>query len=67
MPSAKAPAKPFDAVLQRTGDRLNWVVIRVPFDAAKLWGRRGQIKVKGEIWYTAARGADATARETRLA
>lgn len=39
----------FTAPLQRTGDRLKWVVIRVPFDAAKLWGRRGQIKVKGEI------------------
>ncbi len=45
----KATSKSFTAALQRTGDRLNWVVIRVPFDAAKLWGRRGQIKVKGEI------------------
>lgn len=41
--------KSFQAPLQRTGDRLNWVVIRVPFDAAKFWGRRGQIKVKGEL------------------
>jgi len=41
--------KSFTAPLQRTGDRLKWVVIRVPFDAAKVWGRRGQIKVKGEI------------------
>ena len=40
----------FNATLQRTGDRLHWIVIRVPFDAAKLWGRRGQIKVKGEIF-----------------
>ncbi len=46
---SKATAKSFNAVLQRTGDRLNWVVIRLPFDAAKLWGRRGQIRVKGEI------------------
>ncbi len=29
--------------------RLNWVIIYVPFDAAKVWGMRGQIKVKGEI------------------
>ena len=29
--------------------RLNWVIIRIPFDATKLWGLRGQIKVKGEI------------------
>jgi uncharacterized protein YdeI (YjbR/CyaY-like superfamily) len=25
------------------------VIARVPFDAAKLWGKRGQIKVRGEI------------------
>lgn len=36
-------------MLVRTGDRLNWTVIRLPFDAAKLWGTRGQLKVKGEI------------------
>jgi uncharacterized protein YdeI (YjbR/CyaY-like superfamily) len=28
---------------------LNWVVIRLPFDAQKVWGTRGQIRVKGEI------------------
>ncbi len=30
--------------------RLNWIIVQVPFDAARLWGlSRGQIKVKGEI------------------
>ena len=29
--------------------RLNWVIVHIPFDAAKCWGLRGQIKVKGEI------------------
>jgi uncharacterized protein YdeI (YjbR/CyaY-like superfamily) len=29
--------------------RLNWAIIHVPFDAAKVYGMRGQIKVKGEI------------------
>jgi len=29
--------------------RLNWVITYVPFDAAKVWGTRGQIKVKGKI------------------
>ncbi len=29
--------------------RLNWVIIRIPFDAAKIFGARGQIKVKGTI------------------
>jgi uncharacterized protein YdeI (YjbR/CyaY-like superfamily) len=41
--------KTFEAVLERTADRLRWVIARIPFDAAKLWGKRGQIKVQGEI------------------
>jgi len=45
----KATAKSFEATLERTGDRLHWVIIRVPLDVAKVWGRRGQLKVKGEI------------------
>jgi uncharacterized protein YdeI (YjbR/CyaY-like superfamily) len=39
----------FEAVLERMRSRLNWTIIRVPFDAAKVYGRRGQIKVRGEI------------------
>jgi uncharacterized protein YdeI (YjbR/CyaY-like superfamily) len=42
-------AKRFEARLERMRSRLNWVIIYVPFDAAKVWGMRGQIKVKGEI------------------
>jgi Domain of unknown function (DUF1905)/Bacteriocin-protection, YdeI or OmpD-Associated len=42
-------AKTFEAVLDRMPDRLRWVIARVPFDAAKLWGKRGQIRVQGEI------------------
>jgi hypothetical protein len=42
-------ARRFEARLERLRSSLNWIVIRVPFDAAKLWGTRGQIKVKGEI------------------
>jgi uncharacterized protein YdeI (YjbR/CyaY-like superfamily) len=42
-------AKCFEARLERLRSSLNWIIIRVPFDAAKLWGTRGQIKVKGEI------------------
>jgi len=52
----KAPkAKPtpaaqrFEARLERMRSRLNWVIIHMPFDAAKAWGLRGQIKVKGEV------------------
>ena len=54
MPASKretksTQAKTFEAVLERTADRLRWVIARVPFDAAKLWGKRGQIKMQGEI------------------
>ncbi len=42
-------AKRFEARLERMHSRLNWVIIHMPFDAAKVWGLRGQIKVKGEI------------------
>jgi len=42
-------AKRFEAKLERMRSRLNWIVICVPFDAGKVWGLRGQIKVKGEI------------------
>jgi len=54
MPKASKPkptpaAKSFKAPLERMRSRLNWIILRIPFDAAKLWGTRGQIKVKGEI------------------
>jgi len=54
MPASKSapktsPGKTFEAVLERTADRLRWVIARVPFDAAKIWGKRGQLKVQGEI------------------
>jgi uncharacterized protein YdeI (YjbR/CyaY-like superfamily) len=41
--------KTFEAVLERMPDRLRWVIARIPFDAAKLWGKRGQIRVQGEL------------------
>ena len=41
--------KTFEAVLERMPDRLRWVIARIPFDAATLWGKRGQIRVQGEI------------------
>ena len=54
MPASKPATKPiqaktFEAVLERMPSRLRWVMARIPFDAAKLWGKRGQIKVQGEI------------------
>jgi uncharacterized protein YdeI (YjbR/CyaY-like superfamily) len=47
--SAKSASRSFEAVLERTGGRLHWTIIRVPLDVAKVWGTRGQLKVKGEI------------------
>jgi uncharacterized protein YdeI (YjbR/CyaY-like superfamily) len=45
----KFAAKSFSAVLERDGTRLNWVIIRIPLNVAKLWGTRGMLRVKGEI------------------
>jgi uncharacterized protein YdeI (YjbR/CyaY-like superfamily) len=39
----------FDATLERMRSRLNWTMIRMPFDAARVFGMRGQINVKGEM------------------
>jgi uncharacterized protein YdeI (YjbR/CyaY-like superfamily) len=49
MPAAKSVAKSFKAVLERMKGNLCWVIIRIPFDVAKLWGKRGQLRVKGDI------------------
>ncbi len=48
MPAA-AVSKSFKATLERMASRLNWVVAPIPFDVSKVWGTRGQLKVKGEI------------------
>lgn len=47
--SATQVTKSFQATLERPPSRLGWVIIRIPFDAAKIWGKRGQLRVKGEI------------------
>ena len=39
----------FEAKLERMRSRLNWIIVHVPFDASKVWGLRGQIRIKGEI------------------
>jgi hypothetical protein len=45
----KPASRIFQATLERIDSPLKWVMVRVPFDAAKVWGKRGQLKVKGEI------------------
>lgn len=48
--SPKTPqGKNFEAVLEYTAGRMRWVIARIPFDAAKIWGKRGQLKVQGDI------------------
>src|SRR5258706_13246606 len=42
-------AKTFKATLEADGTPLNWVIARIPFDAAKVWGSRARMKVKGDI------------------
>jgi uncharacterized protein YdeI (YjbR/CyaY-like superfamily) len=45
----KPIGKTFSAVLERIQSRLGWTIIRIPFDVRKIWGTRGQLRVKGEI------------------
>jgi len=45
----KSPGKNFQAVLSRSGNSLNWVIIRLPFDVQHAWQVRGQLRVKGSI------------------
>ncbi len=45
----KLVAKSFKATLERIPSRLNWVIIRIPFDVSKVWGTRAKVRVKGEI------------------
>jgi uncharacterized protein YdeI (YjbR/CyaY-like superfamily) len=47
--SSKPIAKTFEALLEPSNNSLKWTIIRVPFDVAKIWGKRGQLKVQGEI------------------
>lgn len=42
-------AKSFKATLETGGAPANWTIVRIPFDAAKRWGKRGNIRVNGEV------------------
>jgi uncharacterized protein YdeI (YjbR/CyaY-like superfamily) len=47
--AAKSAAKTFQATLEHSGNSLNWIIARVPFDVQKQWGTRGHLRVQGEI------------------
>ncbi|HET9838359.1 MAG TPA: YdeI/OmpD-associated family protein [Candidatus Angelobacter sp.] len=46
---AKSAARTFQATLEHSGNSLNWIIARVPFDVFKQWGTRGHLRVQGEI------------------
>src|ERR1700731_3664752 len=46
--SAPKP-RTFKAILEATGDKLRWVIARVPFDIAKAWPERNGRRVRGTI------------------
>ena len=49
-PKPPAKSKSFKATLERMAfSNLGWVIIRIPFHVAKVWGTRGRLRVKGEI------------------
>lgn len=41
--------KTFTAVLEPAGNRLRWVIARIPFDVTKVWPERRGLRVRGEI------------------
>src|SRR5262245_27823205 len=41
--------KSFGARLESANNKLGWTVVRIPFDVAKVWGKRGQMRVQGDI------------------
>lgn len=41
--------KRFRATLERSGPPMHWTIIYVPFDVAKTWGTRRQLRVNGEV------------------
>src|SRR3984957_4341921 len=63
--NSTSAVKRFDARLERLRSSLNWIIIHVPFDAASVWGLRGQVKVKGEINGSAFRTSLFPTREGR--
>ena len=45
----KASDRRFRAALERKPGNLGWTIVRIPFDAAALWGVRGSLRVAGDI------------------
>jgi hypothetical protein len=63
--STKRTVKRFQAQLERMRSNLGWIIAYIPFDVAKVWETRGQLKVKGEINGFVFRGCLFPTREGR--
>lgn len=48
-PRLKLVKKSFKATLERLRGNLGWIVVWIPFDVQRVWGKRGRLKVRGEI------------------
>jgi uncharacterized protein YdeI (YjbR/CyaY-like superfamily) len=57
--------KSFETTLERMSSRLQWVIAPIPFDVSKVWGVRGQLRVKGDVNGFAFRGCLFPTREGR--
>ena len=49
-------AKTFTAMLESAGNKLNWVIARIPFDVTEVWPERTGLRVRGEISALAPKG-----------
>jgi uncharacterized protein YdeI (YjbR/CyaY-like superfamily) len=45
----KFAPRSFQATLERIDSPLKWVMVRIPFNAGEVWGKRGQLRVRGKI------------------
>lgn len=45
----KNGVRTFQAELELLRSRLSWVIARVPFEVQEVWGKRGRLRVRGEI------------------
>lgn len=48
-PQLKLVKKSFKGRLERLRGNLGWIIAWIPFDVHKVWGKRGRLKVRGEI------------------
>jgi hypothetical protein len=44
-----AIAKRFSGILERLPGNLGWTIVRLPFDATKVWKERNRLRVKGAV------------------